>query len=166
MVFSVPRSGSRAHLQPRFHWQAVHLLSPCPESPAMCLGESDLGWVSLASASVLFPASCCLLWHRVNVTKCNVLMGWDLGWRTDGKEWKSCWDATSTHIHLLWNKKEKYRRQSIRHQVLARSRRLAIVVGPAFPQEQYPLSKSSLDQLLPRKDKKPGCCYYWVVSSG
>lgn len=56
-----------------------HQFSPCPESPAMCSTESDLGCVSLAPASVIFPASRCLLWHRVNVAEHNFLMGWDLG---------------------------------------------------------------------------------------
>lgn len=37
--------------------------SACPESPAMWLGELDFGWVSLASASGLFPSSCSLSWQ-------------------------------------------------------------------------------------------------------
>lgn len=54
----------------------------------MWLGELDFGWVSLASPLVLFHLTVPCR-GRVNVVKGNFLTVWDLGWRMDGKEWKS-----------------------------------------------------------------------------
>lgn len=128
IVFSVPRSGSWAHLQPHFQWRAsVFSLSWEPghvfnrvgfrlRFPGTCLSD-------ISSQSLL----------AVNVAEHNFLMGWDLGWRMDRKGWKSCQDAVSAHIHLLWNRREKYRRQNIKHQILSRSRGLAILVGTGIP---------------------------------
>lgn len=141
-----------------FQWHAqAHKLTCSPisstsasslswEPSRVCLGDRDSGCVPVASALVLFPACCCLLWHGENVAKWTCLMGWDFGWRVDGKEWKFCWDVTSTHIHLLWNEKLKYRRQTTRYSQGAED-----WFGLAFPQKQYSVLKN---QPIPASKKE------------